>query len=594
MFRGALYYFAMCWRLDKRFPVVILLKEILNAIKTVMTVVLPKFIIDALFTTQNKEEAVRFLLIYAGTLFAISLITAVLNRSTIILKSISFQRFQADIGKKLMQIDYERLETPEFLNLKQKADQYAYSGGYGFAVILEDSVGLFGKLLTFAGLISVIAILSPWLVLAVIIIVALNSLVFAKTNKHGIKYRMEQSVQERRIGYYSKKMEDFQYGKEIRTYNLAPWFLEKYNQQIKVLGKFYNNIANTRFISGAFNSFTFAIQLIISYFFVIKQTLDSALSVGNFTMYLAAVSSFASILSEIIKTVVQLSQFNTYFEAFKEYINMPSMENTKGGKPILPENFDIEFQNISFKYGTSEKFALQNVNVKFNSKERIAIIGENGAGKSTFVKLLMRLYEPTEGKILINGINVKEIDYNHYQTWFAAVFQDFKLFSFSIKENITFGNDKTEEDKKRLENIVSASGLKEVTDKLDKGLETLVYRDFDDAGFTPSGGEGQKIAIARAAYKNAPIVILDEPTAALDPKAENKIYEQFDSFFADKCSLYISHRMAVTKFSDRTLVFDNARIVQDGNHDTLISQEGKYKELYNLQAKYYTDEVNSQ
>ena len=121
-----------------------------------------------------------------------------------------------------------------------------------------------------------------------------------------------------------------------------------------------------------------------------------------------------------------------------------------------------------------------------------------------------------------------------------------------------------------------------------------MYRDFDDAGFTPSGGEGQKIAIARAAYKNAPIVILDEPTAALDPKAENKIYEQFDSFFADKCSLYISHRMAVTKFSDRTLVFDNARIVQDGNHETLINQEGKYKELYNLQAKYYTDEVNSQ
>nr|WP_255805375.1 hypothetical protein [Treponema putidum] len=187
MFKGALYYFVMCWRIDKRFPVVILLKEILNAIKTVMAVVLPKFIIDALFTTQNKEEAVKFLLIYAGTLFAISLITAVLNRSTIILKSISFQRFQADIGKKLMQIDYERLETPEFLNLKQKAEQYAYSGGYGFAVILEDSIGLFGKLLTFAGLISVIAILSPWLVFAVIIIVALNSFVFAKTNKYGIK-----------------------------------------------------------------------------------------------------------------------------------------------------------------------------------------------------------------------------------------------------------------------------------------------------------------------------------------------------------------------------------------------------------------------
>lgn len=228
------------------------------------------------------------------------------------------------------------------------------------------------------------------------------------------------------------------------------------------------------------------------------------------------------------------------------------------------------------------------VNVKFNSRERIAIIGENGAGKSTFVKLLMRLYEPTEGTILINGIDIKEIDYNHYQTWFAAVFQDFKLFSFSIKDNITFGTADGGTANAELERLITAAGLKEVIDKLDKGLETLVYRDFDDAGFTPSGGEGQKIAIARAAYKNAPIVILDEPTAALDPKAENRIYEQFDEFFKDKCSLYISHRMAVTKFSDRVLVFDNSRIVQDGSPADLIKEEGKYRELYNLQAKFYT------
>ena len=335
-------------------------------------------------------------------------------------------------------------------------------------------------------------------------------------------------------------------------------------------------------------------QVAIGYIYVIKKAALGLISVGEFSMYLTGITSFAGSFQSLMQTLTNLSEYKNYYKFYKDYMSIPIQTNLGKDKPAIPASFDIEFQNVSFKYGTSEKFALQNVNVKFNSKERIAIIGENGAGKSTFVKLLMRLYEPTEGKILINGIDIKEIDYNHYQTWFAAVFQDFKLFSFSIKENITFGNDKTEADKKRLENIVSASGLKEVTDKLDKGLETLVYRDFDDAGFTPSGGEGQKIAIARAAYKNAPIVILDEPTAALDPKAENKIYEQFDSFFADKCSLYISHRMAVTKFSDRTLVFDNAHIVQDGNHETLMNQEGKYKELYSLQAKYYTDEVNSQ
>ena len=256
-------------------------------------------------------------------------------------------------------------------------------------------------------------------------------------------------------------------------------------------------------------------------------------------------------------------------------------------KPELPAVFDIEFRNVSFKYGTSEKYALRNINVKLNSKERIAIIGENGAGKSTFVKLLMRLYEPTEGTILLNGVDIKTIDYEHYQNFFAAVFQDFKLFSFTIRENITFDTDTTSERKKDLQKIVNATGLDKVVAKLSKGLDTTVYRDFDDAGFTPSGGEGQKIAIARAAYKNAPIVILDEPTAALDPISESQIYEQFNQFFSDKCSLYISHRMAVTKFSDRTLVFDNAQIVQDGNHEDLMNQKGKYRELYELQAQYY-------
>lgn len=589
MFKGALYYFALCWKYDKRFPLAIVFLEILNAVKTVMIVVLPKFIIDALFTVQDKDAAINFLLIYAGTLFAVSIISAFLDRSVSILKNITFQRFEADRGKKLIQVDYEQLETPEFLDLKRKADPYAYSGGYGFAVILEEAVGLFGKFLTFIGLISIIALLSPWLVLAVIVIVMLNTIIFATTNKFGIKYRMEQVVQERRIKYYSDKMEDFQYGKEMRNYNLASWFLKKYNKQVNTLSKFYKNIANARFMSGAFNSFTFVVQLLISYFFVMKQTFDCGLSVGNFTMYLTAVGSFASVLSEMITTSVKLSQFNEYFTAFKKYMNLPSMGDKKGNTPSLPASYDIEFQNVSFKYGTSDKYALQNINVKFNNKERIAIIGENGAGKSTFVKLLMRLYEPTEGKILITGIDIKTIDYNYYQSWFAAVFQDFKLFSFSIKENISFDKMETAEDKMRFEKIITSTGLKEVVDKLDKGVDTLVYRDFDDAGFTPSGGEGQKIAIARAAYKNAPIVILDEPTAALDPKAENKIYEQFDEFFADKCSLYISHRMAVTKFSDRTLVFDYAHIVQDGTHETLLAQEGKYKELYNLQAKYYSE-----
>ena len=291
----------------------------------------------------------------------------------------------------------------------------------------------------------------------------------------------------------------------------------------------------------------------------------------------------------IITEIVQIRHFKIFYQAYKEYIDTPIEQLSNDNKPALPERFEVEFENVSFKYGSAENFALENVSVKFNNKERIAIIGENGAGKSTFVKLLMRLYKPTSGRILLNGVDINEIDYEYYQTLFATVFQDFKLFSFSIRDNITFGSEQTKESEARLEKILRTTGVAEMVEGLEHGLDTNMYRDFDDAGFTPSGGQGQKIAIARAAYKDAPIVILDEPTAALDPRAENQIYEQFDEFFKDRCSLYISHRMAVTKFSDRTLVFDGGRIVQDGTHASLIAVDGKYKELYDLQAQYYTE-----
>ena len=589
MFKGSVYYFRLCWNIEKGFPIALVFQALLYAAKTVMLVVLPKYIIGALFVMQDKQQAVYFLALYVTFLFCISVLHTLCARFISIRKNIAFQRFQMELGKKLMQVAFEQLETPAFLDLKQKAERFVYSGGYGFGVILEESIGMLGKVISLIGISAIIVTLNPFLIVAVIVIVVLNVLVFAKTNKIGIRYRMEQSMQERRIQYYTEKMTDFHYAREMRNFNLSAWFLDKYNAQIKTLSTFYTKIANTQLLNGMFNAFTFTVQLILSYVILIRDVFTNALNVSNFTMYLASIATFAATLSEIIRTGVELSQFNHYFKAFEAYMNMPSMHNVQGLKPALPAFFTIEFQNVSFKYGSAQKYALRHVTVSFKNTERIAVIGENGAGKSTFVKLLMRLYEPTEGTILINGINIKAIDYEHYQSWFAAVFQDFKLFSFSIKDNITFGTDTDETTKRELMRITEAVGLKEIADRLEKGLDTLVYRDFDDAGFSPSGGEGQKIAIARAAYKNAPIVILDEPTAALDPMAESTIYEQFDTFFKDKCSLYISHRMAVTAFSDRVLVFDQGSLIQDDTPAVLLQQEGKYKELYMLQARLYNN-----
>lgn len=587
-------YIKICWKFGPWYLISLFLIQVITAVKIVLTVVFPKYIIDSIFIEHDIKKGIYFCIIYILISLICLCILKILAGMQISLKEKISHKFNFYLNNRFISVPFESIEREDFLDLKAKAEKYLYGYEGRFGSLVEEFSTCFGHFFALIMLAGIISKLGYTVIAAVIFIALLNRFIFKKMIGSRMKTDIEISAHLRRLTYFNNTIQNFQYGKEIRNNGLFNWFSDKYKEKFSEFYALVKKMSIKITFAMIFLTFIDIAQVAIGYIYVIKKAALGLISVGEFSMYLTGITSFAGSFQSLMQTLTNLSEYKNYYKFYKDYMSIPIQTNLGKDKPAIPASFDIEFQNVSFKYGTSEKFALQNVNVKFNSKERIAIIGENGAGKSTFVKLLMRLYEPTEGKILINGIDIKEIDYNHYQTWFAAVFQDFKLFSFSIKENITFGNDKTEADKKRLENIVSASGLKEVTDKLDKGLETLVYRDFDDAGFTPSGGEGQKIAIARAAYKNAPIVILDEPTAALDPKAENKIYEQFDSFFADKCSLYISHRMAVTKFSDRTLVFDNAHIVQDGNHETLMNQEGKYKELYSLQAKYYTDEVNSQ
>ena len=582
-------YIKICWKFGPWYLISLFLIQVITAVKIVLTVVFPKYIIDSIFIEHDIKKGIYFCIIYILISLICLCILKILAGMQISLKEKISHKFNFYLNTRFISVPFESIEREDFLDLKAKAEKYLYGYESRFGSLVEEFFTCFGHFFALIMLAGIISKLGYTVIAAVIFIALLNRFIFKKMIGSRMKTDIEISAHLRRLTYFNNTIQNFQYGKEIRNNGLFNWFSDKYKEKFSEFYALVKKMSIKITFAMIFLTFIDIAQVAIGYIYVIKKAALGLISVGEFSMYLTGITSFAGSFQSLMQTLTNLSEYKNYYKFYKDYMSIPIQTNLGKDKPAIPPSFDIEFQNVSFKYGTSEKFALQNVNVKFNSKERIAIIGENGAGKSTFVKLLMRLYEPTEGKILINGIDIKEIDYNYYQTWFAAVFQDFKLFSFSIKENITFGNDKTEEDKKRLENIVSASGLKEVTDKLDKGLETLVYRDFDDAGFTPSGGEGQKIAIARAAYKNAPIVILDEPTAALDPKAENKIYEQFDSFFADKCSLYISHRMAVTKFSDRTLVFDNAHIVQDGNHETLMNQEGKYKELYSLQAKYYTE-----
>jgi ATP-binding cassette subfamily C protein len=305
-------------------------------------------------------------------------------------------------------------------------------------------------------------------------------------------------------------------------------------------------------------------------------------------MLIASADVFSQSLQSVLEFSLDTAKKTTYINEFIKFLDYPdTLEKNK-----LPVSrvgaYEFEFKNVSFRYPRSNDYVLKNLNLKLSSGEHLSIVGLNGAGKSTFVKLLCRLYDVTEGEILLNGINIKEYDYREYLDLFSVVFQDFKLLAYPIRENITLGNKKQLSDDKILD-LCRVSGIEEKIEALDRGLDTSLYKTFDKEGIEPSGGEAQKISIARALAKDAPIVILDEPTASLDPIAEYEIYNSFDNLVGSKSAVFISHRLSSCRFSDVIAVFDQCILREYGTHEELVHKEGGiYASMFAAQAQYYT------
>ena len=333
--------------------------------------------------------------------------------------------------------------------------------------------------------------------------------------------------------------------------------------------------------------FSFVVQLLAGYIYVYVavMAMSGAVSVGDVLMYSGAIITMMTGVQNILTQYNQINYRNEYLKTYEDFIKRPNM-HYDGTLPIEKRDdneYELSFRNVSFRYPGTETYILKDVSLDFKIGQKMALVGMNGAGKTTLIKLLLRLYEPTEGEICLNGINIEKYDYEEYMQIFSVVFQDFKLFAFPLGENIAAGR---QVDKLRLNQVLAKIGLKEFVEGLPQKERTLLYQE-NGQGVTPSGGEAQKVAIARALYKDAPFVILDEPTAALDPVAEAGIYENFDSLVGEKTAVYISHRMSSCKFCDRIVVLDQGEIVEEGTHEELLEQNGIYAKLYQTQAEYY-------
>ncbi len=326
----------------------------------------------------------------------------------------------------------------------------------------------------------------------------------------------------------------------------------------------------------------------IAYVYVSLKAWAGAFGIGSVTQYVGAVTNLCQGISDLFGAIGDLPSNANYLYSIREFMDIPN-DMYQGSLPTEKRDdreYEVEFRDVSFKYPGSELWALRHVNMKFKVGSRLAVVGMNGSGKTTFIKLLCRLYDPTEGQILLNGIDIRKYKYDDYLNLFSVVFQDFQLVSQPLGNNVAGA---TEYDRARAMDCLEKAGFSERMETLSEGLDTLLYKEWENTGVMISGGEEQKIAIARALYKDAPFIILDEPTAALDPIAEAEIYEKFDGIAGDKTAIYISHRLSSCKFCDEIAVFHEGAVIQQGPHAELVADEsGKYYELWHAQAQYYT------
>lgn len=578
------------------------LKTLVQAAQPFLGVLVTPLLVDELCTSRN----VRTLIIYAAILIVGEFVLLNLNERL----NTTLQKYQErlnnyftmQLGQHSMGLDFQLTEDKAALDQLEKAQTGMswYSGGaYGIA---EQVFMFLGNVFKIAGFVTIITIHAPLLLAVILTYIVLNGFITSRMNKVELQSFNRLSGVNRLFGYFGFQIVDFRYGKDIRLYDARKMMTEKWANYSRENNATWKWQADTTYPYALVSDMTSLLCTMITYLYVGLLVIRKVFSIGIFTQMISAAGALGATLGGLVWNVQELLKRCNYAYEYVLFMQYPEAM-PKGNAPVKAGEHRVEFRNVSFAYPGTDKKVLDGVNITVEPGEHLSIVGLNGAGKTTFIKLLCRLYDPTEGEILLDGRNIQEYDYREYMAQFAPVFQDFRLFGFSIGENITIrerGAGEEDEgaeseraeheraEKKEIEELLKLTELDGMVGKLSKGLDTRVFKIFEEDGIEPSGGEQQKMAIARALYKNAPVLILDEPTAALDPIAEYEIYRQFHTLVGDKTAFYISHRLSSCRFCDRIAVFSEGKIAEYGSHDELVKYpEGIYAEMFEAQAQYY-------
>ena len=604
------FFGKFAWQNDKKYYAFLILNIIVNSLSPFVTILGTQYLIDEI--ADESKRNMFWIVFWVAFICIGSFICSNLKKWTgenISRIGEKFDRiFKTNLCMNCIKMKFKNTEDTDVLDIIKNAERALNETGQVNGLITA-LANIITKFFVALGVVVLVCTRIPWLMIPVIISFAVNSYTTSKVNKGRRKFFKEMSTVERGSTYFNTELQESRYAKDIRLYDASEIFEKKYDGYVdRIYGtskKYFMGFLKYWNVNNIF----YSVSDMTIYILLVVNIFNKTISIGEFSSLFQATGEFASAIRNIVNSYLEMNYTSSVLKFYIDFVESVAVEDDKFdgsvaenglSDNIISDNItleetenilanfnkcEIEFKNVSFKYPNTEKYILKNVSATIKAGEHVAIVGQNGAGKTTFIKLLCHLYDNYEGKILINGREAGEYSFREYIRLLSVVFQDFRLFAFTIKENVTVFQDK----KVDLEEIYKIAGIEDWITGLEEKDSTHIYKMFVENGVEPSGGQAQKLAIARALYKNAPIVVLDEPTAALDPISEYEVYKNFDKLVHGKTAIYISHRLSSCRFCDRIIVLENGSVVEEGSHEKLMENtKGLYFKMYNTQAKHYS------
>ena len=583
------YMISLAWR--QRCSV-ILLALIMAAVAILLSLtqlfIVPS-ILGAVEAKVSVAELMVIILLFTGALILLSAARAYLSSCA------QFGRIEVRliigsmIQNKALTMSYPDIENQDVRKKLDKASMLVSSNTAATEAVWTTLINLLKNVVEFIIYLSLLTTLNPLMIIAVLFTTIVSFLVSNYLNGWGYRHRDEESEYSRRMNYLSEKSRDYTLAKDIRIFGMDGWIEDVYNSTLRLYRSFAARGERIYIWGDIIDVVLTFMRNGIVYLFLLRAVHKGEMSAAQFVLYFNTVNVFTSGIGKIMTDFAVLRRQSLDICAVREFLDYPETFRMEEGISITPNlniPYQIELQDVSFRYPEAEKDALSHINLIIRPGEKLAVVGLNGAGKTTLIKLICGFLEPIEGKVLLNNSDIRTFNRRDYYRLFSAVFQDFSVLDVTIAENIAQTDENI--DMELMERCINQAGLTEKIDSLPNGVETHIGKVFED-GIQLSGGELQRLMLARALYKNAPIIVLDEPTSALDAIAEREIYNKYSELTDGRMAVYISHRLASTRFCDRIILISEGSIDEEGTHDELIARNGHYANLFEIQSRYYQE-----